>query len=91
MQKFREPVEQSAVHIYVSALPLASPESILFKNYAPNIPKPIYKDANSAPSTMLLLEGCDVVDFSPDCAQFAYATRGDRKLHVWDVATDGPL
>jgi len=78
MQKFHEPIEQSAAHVYVSAIPLTSPNSILFKNYAPtlaDIPKPIYKGGvNSALLTTTWVDWCDTVDFSPDCAQFVYAT-----------------
>jgi hypothetical protein len=56
MQRFRVPIQQSAAHVYVSALPFMSPHTILFNTYFPklkNIPKLIYGGTTSASSVVL--------------------------------------
>jgi hypothetical protein len=93
MQRFRKPIEQSADHVYVSAIPFISPHSILFNTYAPNlenIPRPIYGDATSVSWVVLQLEGFHVTGFLLECSRFVYAKEGSTKLEIWDVETGTP-
>ena len=94
LQRFHEPVRQSAAHVYVSAIPLFPSSSILFKTYAPklrNIPK--LMSGGATPAVLIVLrpdEGFSpVAAFSPDCSWFVYAA--ENKLSIWDVTTCTPI
>jgi len=94
MRRFGQAIQQSAAHIYVSAVPLTPPSSILYKTYArtlQNIPKLIC--GNETFATHVHLEGKSAL--APDRSWFVYARDGDCKLWIWDVAKaitiDGPL
>ena len=96
MRRFGQAIQQSAAHVYVSAIPLTPPSSILFKTYArtlQNIPKLIYGNETSTLSTDVHLEGKYVL--APDRSWFVYARKDSCNLWIWDVAKgiaiDGPL
>ena len=91
VQRFRVPIQQSAAHVYVSAIPFMSPHSILFRIYSPkleNIPR-LISGAKSASSVVLRLEGHHVAGFSPERSRFVYAKY--KELEIWDVATGIPI
>ena len=96
MRRFGQAIQQSAAHVYVSAIPLTPPGSILYKTYAralQNIPKLIYGNKTSALSTDVHLKGKYAL--APDRSWFVFARYDDCKLWIWDVAKgitiDGPL
>src|SRR5882762_874988 len=93
MRRFSQAIQQNAAHIYVSAIPLTPPGSILCRTYArtlQNIPKLIYGNETS---TEVHLEG--KYEIAPDRSLFVYAQDGDCKMWIWDVAKGitiaGPL
>lgn len=94
MQQFHEPIQQSAAHIYVSAIPLTPSNTILFKTYASelkNIPELVTGGATSAALTVLRSGGAFVIAaVSPDCTWFVYAG-DDRRLWICDVVTCTPI
>ena len=90
MQKFYEPIQQGAAHIYVSAIPFTPSTSILFQIYAPklqNIPKLI---SGSTISTALLDLHCTAAAFSPDASWFVCAGN-NKKLSIWHAADHIPI
>jgi WD40 repeat protein len=93
MQRFHEPIRQSATHVYVSAIPLFPSSSILFKTYASklrNIPKLLSGSVTHAALIVLRPDRGFTVDaFSPDCSWFVYAA--ENKLSIWDVTTCTPI
>src|SRR5882762_8356074 len=93
MRQFSQAIQQSAAHVYVSAIPLTPPGSILCRIYArtlQNIPTLIYGNETS---TEVHLEG--KYQIAPDRSWFVYARDGDCKMWIWDVAKGiaiaGPL
>jgi WD40 repeat protein len=89
MQRFHEPIRQSAAHVYVSAIPLVPSSSILFKTYASklqNLPKLI--SGGATPAVLIVLRGFTVA-FSPDCSWFVYVA--ENTLSIWDVTTCTPI
>ena len=95
MRRFDQAIRQSAAHVYVSAIPLTPPGSILYKTYAralQSIPRLIYGNETSALSTDVHLEGeCAL---APDQSWFVYARDDNFILWILDVKgiiIDGPL
>src|ERR1700733_8015104 len=83
MQQFLEPIRRNAAHIYISAIPLTSPTSLLYKTYAhtlQNIPRLISGALTHPTSTVLQ----DVMAISLDRSRFVRA-HDDNTLWVWDV------
>jgi WD40 repeat protein len=96
MQRFHKPIQRSAAHIYVSAIPLAPSSGILFNIYAPklkNIPKLVSGDATSAPWKDIWphKDKRSIVSLcSLDRSWLVFA--GDNnQLEIWDVASGYPL
>src|SRR5882762_3880708 len=89
MRRFSQAIQQNAAHIYVSAIPLTPPGSILCRTYArtlQNIPKLIYGNETS---TEVHLEG--KYEIAPDRSWFVHARDGDCKMWIWDVAKGIPI
>ncbi|KIM74793.1 hypothetical protein PILCRDRAFT_693732 [Piloderma croceum F 1598] len=95
VQRFYEPIQRSAAHVYISAIPLTPSSSIIFKVYAPklnSLPKLISDDATPAPWTDIRPpgRGQTAISYSPDRSWLVFA--GDNnKLEIWDVAGCYPL
>jgi WD40 repeat protein len=95
MQRFHEPIQQSAAHVYVSAIPLTPSSNIIFKVYAPklkSLPKLVAGDSTPAPWAEIRPRSgrATAVSYSPDRSWLAFPG-GNNKLEIWDVASCYPL
>jgi WD40 repeat protein len=92
MQRFQEPIQWSAAHVYVSAIPLTPSSSIIFKVYAPHlkrIPKLVSGNATPSPWTDIR-RGQTVVSYSLDRSWLVFAGFNNT-LEIWDTASCSPL
>ena len=91
---FMDPIRDSAPHIYLSALPFASPTSIvsrLFLREFPSLPI-IHQSTDNKPTqhSILLFEGhqdaVNSVAFSPD-GNYIASGSSDNTVRLWNVET----
>jgi WD40 repeat protein len=89
MQRFQKPIRRRAAHIYISAIPLTSPISLLYKTYAHtlrDIPR-LISGALIHP-TAINFQG--IMAFSSHHSHFVLA-HDDYTLWIWDVVTCTPI
>ena len=89
MQQFHEPIRQSAAHLYISAIPLMLPSSVLFKTYAhtlQDIPKLISGAVTSSAAKNFQGEAA----CSPDRRRFVIAN-SNNTLSIWDIERCYPI
>ncbi|KAF7346304.1 WD-REPEATS-REGION domain-containing protein [Mycena sanguinolenta] len=87
---FKDPIVQSAPHIYLSALALAPEQSHIVKQFCPQFPHLLSAGIGRMdvwPATILVLEMQDVVRsvaFSPD-GKWIVSGSWDNTVHVWNA------
>jgi WD40 repeat protein len=92
LHAFSGVISAAAMHTYISALPLASPDALLFKNYITEfVPeRPWVVSMNGQWSCARILRGHDnrvqSVAFSPDGSQIASGSL-DETVRIWNAQT----
>ncbi|KAF7346297.1 WD-REPEATS-REGION domain-containing protein [Mycena sanguinolenta] len=87
---FKDPIVQSAPHIYLSALALAPEQSHIVKQFRPQFPHLLSAGIGRMdvwPATILILEMQDIVSsvaFSPNGKQIVSGSN-DKTVQVWDA------
>ena len=85
MRRFYEVIEQSAAHLYISAMPFAPKSSILSQTFIPKLEKipRLISDAHTSAS-LVSLPAMKGAAGSTDGSLFVYSHDG-MTLRIWDV------